>query len=126
MNYLEKLKTLPEFKDLETMPMSYEINEVLEQFLYQKSCDIIDIIDYDGVLNEAIDGMIDLYYYDIRKWAVENWEYVERAIDEGLTDTENFDYHKTIQAGQYVYYQEQANDYLEAISALLVEAVENE
>ena len=72
--------------------------------------DIIDSMDYSGELHEIIDGQIDIYYYDIRKWAVDNWEFCEEAVDEGLTD--GSDYHAMIQAGQYVYYQRQAYEYI--------------
>lgn len=43
--------------------------------------------------------MIDIYYRDLREWAVDNWQWVEQAIDNGITDTSDF--HKMIQAGQY-------------------------
>ena len=58
--------------------------------------------------------MIDIYYYELRKWAVENWTYVEEANAEGL-GTNGVDYHKDIQAGQYLYFQALANDYVEEI-----------
>ena len=64
-------------------------------------------IEYDSLHNDACDyiheladGRVDIYYYNIRKWAVDNWEYVEYAMEEGLADGVN-DYHKLIQIGQY-------------------------
>ena len=98
-------------------------NEILEAITekelnlndYTEAYEITEALDYDGRLHEIIDGMIDTYYYDIRKWAVDNWEYVEQAIEEGLTDLENPDYHKMIQSGQFLYYTEQANDAIEEI-----------
>lgn len=71
-------------------------------------------IDYNGSLHEIIDGMIDIYYYDLRRWAVDNWEYIELANEEGING-ETTDYHKQIQGGQYMYYQEQANEIIEEI-----------
>ena len=68
--------------------------------------DLIEELDYDGSLHGMIDSYIDIYYYSIRKWAVDNWSYVERAHEEGLVPQEDYDYHKAIQAGQYVYLQE--------------------
>jgi len=68
--------------------------------------DLIEELDYDGSLHEMIDSYVDIYYYNIRKWAVDNWEYVERAHDEGLVAEGSYDYHKAIQAGQYLYLQE--------------------
>jgi len=83
---------------------------------YSDQHELVDALDYDGRLHEIIDGMIDIYYYDIRKWAVDNWEYIERAVDEGLWDNSGeADYHKMIQAGQYVYYQELAYEAVEEI-----------
>ena len=58
--------------------------------------------------------MIDIYYYDLRKWSVDNYSYVEDAIEEGLCEGES-DFHKLIQAGQYLYYREQANELIEEI-----------
>ena len=75
--------------------------------------DIIDAMDYSGELHEIIDNEIDIYYYDLRQWAVANYEYCEEAIDEGLTD--GSDYHQMIQAGQYVKYQRDANEYIEQL-----------
>lgn len=71
-------------------------------------------LDYDGSLHELIDGNIDIYNYDLRQWAVDNYEYVEEAIAEGLCEGET-DFHKLIQAGQYVYFREQANEAIEKI-----------
>ena len=81
---------------------------------YTESYELTDALDYDGSLHEIIDGFIDVYYYNIRKWAVENWEYVEQAIEEGLCKGVT-DYHKLIQSGQYCYYHEQANEAIEEI-----------
>ena len=76
--------------------------------------EIIEALDYDGTLHEIIDGHIDIYYYDIRKWAVDNWEFVEEAIDEGLCDGVS-DYHKLIQTGQYVALRGEAYDIVGSI-----------
>lgn len=102
--------------------MKEEIPELLKQKEinlddYSDHQEVIDALDYDGSLHELIDGQIDIYYYDLRKWAVDNWSYVEDAINEGLVDTSDFDYHKAIQSGQYLYWQEQANETIEEIFA---------
>lgn len=97
----EQIKDLIEYKELN-----------LDD--YSDAWELYDDLDYDGSVHELVDGMIDIYYYDIRKWAVDNWEYVEEAISEGLTDGCE-DYHKLIQMGQYVYYRNQANDVIEEI-----------
>jgi len=74
--------------------------------LYQK-------LDYDGSLHEIVDGNIDIYYYDLRKWAVENYNYIDDAIEEGLC--EGSDFHKQIQSGQYVKLNEEMNEVVEKI-----------
>jgi hypothetical protein len=75
---------------------------------------LVDALDYDGTLHEIIDGNIDIYNYDLRKWAVDNWEFVEEAIEEGLTEGLS-DYHKLIQMGQYIALRGEANDIVESI-----------
>ena len=97
----EQIKDLIEYKEL-------DIND------YADAWELNDELDYDGSLHEIIDNMIDIYYYDIRKWAVDNWEYVEDAISDGLCEGV-MDYHQLIQTGQYVYYREQANEALEEL-----------
>lgn len=77
--------------------------------------DLYELLDYNGSIHEIIDSNIDIYYYDLRKWAVDNYHYIEQAISEGLYDTNNFDYHASIQAGQYVQLQEQAYTYIEEL-----------
>jgi hypothetical protein len=74
--------------------------------------EMLDNINDDGKLDELVDANIDIYYTSIRQWSVDNWEYVEQAIDDGLVDTDNYDYHKAIQSGQYLYYSEHFNDEL--------------
>ena len=68
---------------------------------------LFDLLDYSGRLHEIIDSQIDIYHYDLRIWAVENWKYVEDAIEEGICEGVN-DYHKMIQAGQYIALSEDA------------------
>ena len=75
--------------------------------------EITDAMDYSGELHEIIDSNIDIYYHDLRVWAVDNYEHCEEAIDEGLTD--GSDYHAMIQAGQYVKFQQDANEYIEQL-----------
>ena len=68
---------------------------------------LYDLLDYSGILHEIIDSHIDIYYYDLRIWAVENWKYVEEALEEGICEGVN-DYHNMIQAGQYMALSEDA------------------
>ena len=74
-----------------------------------------DELNHDGSINDLIDSNIDIYNYDLRKWAVDNYEYVEDAIAEGLVDTSDFDFHKAIQSGQYLKLREEANELIEEI-----------
>ena len=72
------------------------------------SSDVLyDLLDYSGRLHEIIGSQIDIYHYDLRVWAVENWMYVEDAIEEGICEGVN-DYHNMIQAGQYIALSEDA------------------
>ena len=68
---------------------------------------LYDLLDYSGILHEIIDSHTDVYHYDLRVWAVENWKYIEEALEEGICEGVN-DYHKMIQAGQYIALSEYA------------------
>lgn len=107
----DQIKEVIEYKEL-------DIND------YSTVHDLYDALEYDGSLHEIVDGMIDIYYHDIREWAVDNYDYVEQAISDGLTDTENPDFHKQIQAGQYVFYSEQMNEDLQTVFDELTEEAE--
>ena len=81
-----------------------------------------DLSELEGWLNmcddvhEWADGSVDIYNYDLRQWAVDNYNYIEEGINE-LGAPEPFDFHKAIQYGQYHYYCQQAykdcNEFLE-------------
>ena len=76
--------------------------------------DLYEEINYNGTIHEIIDGHIDIYYSDLRKWAVDNWEYVEEANEQGI-GTNGIDYHKDIQAGQYLKFKQDAVEIIEEI-----------
>ena len=82
---------------------------------YNDVHDLRDALDYDGSLHELIDSSIDIYNYKLRQWAVDNYQYIEDAINEGLVNTSDFDFHKAIQSGQYLQLTEEANKALEEI-----------
>lgn len=65
--------------------------------------DLYQHLDYDGSVHELIDSYIDIYYTDLRKWAVDNYHYVEQAMDEGLCN--GLKAHKTIECGDYIQYK---------------------
>ncbi len=75
--------------------------------------DLYDTLNYDGSIDELIDSYIDIYYYDLRKWAVDNYAYIDDAIEEGLC--ESADFHKQIQMGQWIYYNQLANILIEQV-----------
>ena len=77
--------------------------------------ELYETLTYDGTLYEIADGFVDIYYYNIRQWAVDNYDWVETAIQEGLVDMENFDFHTAIQAGQRLMLEDEARDFVEEI-----------
>lgn len=87
-----------------------DLSDLLSGYNFKSFSDLIDFLeDNDGNyisdrINELADSKVDIYYYDLRKWSVDNYSYIEDAINEGLTDTKNFDFHKAIQAGQFFAY----------------------
>ena len=81
---------------------------------YDSAYDLYDELDYDGSVHELVDGNIDIYNRTLREWAVDNYGYVEDAIAEGLCEGET-DFHKLIQAGQYIYFRNEANEAIEEI-----------
>ena len=93
---------------LEIIPNDYEDSEIEGLITYLENT-----INNDGLIDELIDSKIDTYYYDLRVWAVENYGYIEDALEEFGTSK---DYHKDIQMGQYVYYSEEIS---EAINELI-------
>ena len=90
--------------------MNHEVMELMKE----KKIDVKDFNDanelyeelnYDGSLYEIIDAQIDVYYYDLRKWSVDNYEYIEEAMNMGLCEGVT-DFHILIQCGQYQFYSE--------------------
>ena len=77
--------------------------------------ELYDHLDWDGSIHEIIDGHIEIYNYPLRQWAVDNWEHIEQAIDDGLTDGIGNDYHRLIQCGQFVKLSEEARQIVEEL-----------
>lgn len=67
--------------------------------------ELYDQLDYSGHLHSLIDSSIDLYNYDLRAWAVENYYYIELAMEEGFCEGVT-DFHRLIQCGQYMMYSD--------------------
>ena len=57
-------------------------------------------LDADGAIHEAIDSAVDIYTADLWKWAANNYEYIDMAIDEGFCTLDN-GIVSCLQAGQY-------------------------
>lgn len=89
-------------------------SENLQDLMYGMEFENFDfLIDYlngddnnyiSDKISELSDSMIDVYYYSLREWSVENYDYIEDAISEFGVDTKNPDFHKMIQMGQYLAY----------------------
>ena len=92
----------------------------------QKFGDFQELVDWleddaSDTISELADSKVDIYYYDLRKWSVDNYNYIEDAISEFGVDTKNPDFHKMIQSGQYLAYSNEFytlvsefKDYIEA------------
>jgi len=117
--------------NIEKIALGYESEykvELLEIISYDfDSKDLNDLIYYldndindNGAIDQLIDNNIDIYYYYLRKWAVDNYEYIEQYHNE-FGVSEEFDYHKSIQGGQYCYYSEEIytaiNDLIDHINS---------
>lgn len=90
-----------DFKDeiLEIINYNFDDNSLDDLIYYLEDC-----INDNGSIDETIDSNIDIYYYDLRKWSVENYDYIDQGLNEFGSD--ETDFHKIIQLGQYVYYSE--------------------
>jgi hypothetical protein len=80
----------------EVIDLQVESDESIENAM-----ELYERLDFDGSVHQIIDSNIDIYYYDLRKWAVDNWHWVDDALEEGFCEGVT-DYHQLIQAGQYM------------------------
>lgn len=92
---------ITDIKDL-IKEMNLNLSDLTDQY------DLRDKLDFDGSLHGLIDSAIDIYYYDLRKWAVDNYDEIDDAMDQGLAE-EVTDFHKLIQIGQYNYLIKEAD-----------------
>ena len=53
-----------------------------------------DNINDSGAIDERIDSYIDIYYYDLRKWAVDNFEYIDKDADVYNIESVKYKYEK--------------------------------
>ena len=75
----------------------------------------------DDALQEAADGMVDIYYHDLLHWLPDNYEWLEEADAQGLLEGCKGDLMKMTQAAQYECYSQNLYDHkadiLAAVSA---------
>lgn len=67
----------------------------------------------DDIFSTIADNGVDLYYSGLIDWLKENNNatcYIEQAVKNQGVDTNNFDFMRLIQAGQYEYNLEQLNE----------------
>ncbi len=57
-------------------------------------------------ISELADSRVSPYYWTLREWAVDNYGYIEDAIEE-FGAPNPFDFHKAIQIGQYKAYSDE-------------------
>ena len=86
--------------------MKEDIREVIDLQVepdesIENAKELYERLNFDGSMDSIIESNIDIYYYDLRKWAVDNWHWVEDALAEGFCGGVT-DYHQLIHAGQYM------------------------
>ena len=86
-----------------------------------------DAVDYvngasyiDDALQEAADGMVDIYYHDLLHWLPDNYEWLEEADAQGLLEGCKGDLMKMTQAAQYECYSQNLYDHKADILAATV------
>nr|BAR35129.1 hypothetical protein [uncultured Mediterranean phage uvMED] len=77
------------------------LNNIDKTDQFDDSHELYENLDYDGSVHEIVDSNIDIYFYDLREWCVNNYDYIDRALRDGFCDGVT-DFHKLIQIGQYV------------------------
>lgn len=107
MKLLDKIESLGIEVNEDMLKEVLRYVEVNEDISKEEILEELDTLDDSGACHEQIDSMVDIYNYSLRQWSVDNYQWVEDAISEGLCD--GTDFHKSIQAGQYLYYQDQFN-----------------
>ena len=84
-----------------------DLNDLLSNYNFNNKDELIDYLnDEDGNyigdnISELSDSKVVCNFYRLREWAVDNYDYIEDAISEFGVDTNNPDFHKMIQQGQY-------------------------
>ena len=113
-----------------------DLSDLLSNYDFNNKDELLSYLnDEDGnyigdTITELADSKIDCYYHDLRKWSVDNYNYIEDAIAEFGVDTKNPDFHKMIQQGQYYAYSNEfytlVNEFKDYIESLDFEEEEEE
>ena len=83
-----------------------DLSDLLNNYNFNNKDDLLSYLNGEcrkhigDIILELSDSKIDCCNYDLRKWAVDNYHYIEDAISEFGIDTNNPDFHKMIQQGQ--------------------------
>ena len=105
--------------DLSDLLSNYDFNNKDELLSYLNDEDGNYIGDN---ITSLADSKIDICNYDLRKWSVDNYNYIEDAISEFGINTDKPDFHQMIQRGQYYAYSnefyslvDEFKDYIETL-----------
>src|SRR5689334_5127962 len=82
----------------------------------------LDTSDLYDQLHETIDGIVDIYNYDLWKTAHIFKNETEDAISEGLVDMNDFSFEKAFQCGQYECYRNEAQNVLNCLAEWLADS----
>lgn len=78
----------------------------------EDALDYVDGANYiDDAMQEAADGMVDIYYHDLLNWLPDNYEWLEEADGQGLLDGCKGDLMKMTQVAQYQCYTQELYDH---------------
>jgi len=119
MNLLTKLQELDIEVTNDILEEVFRYTEASEDADIDDVMEILENIDDNGHLHQAIDGSVDVYNYTLREWSLDNPEYIERAVNEGLIDFKRFDYHALLMAAQYLQIEDETYEVLRKIKRVL-------
>ncbi len=105
------------YNDTFTSDVVHELEDHLDSEV-EDSHDLYELLDCRGVLHEFIDSAIDIYNHILRQWAVDNYEYIEQALEDGICAGIT-DFHDLIKLGQYHMYQQEMYQCVEDIFNIL-------
>ena len=84
-----------------------DLGDILNNYTFNNKDELISFLNDEDencisdVIMELSDSKVDCYYHSLREWAVDNYNYIEDVISELGVDTNNPDFHKIIQQGQF-------------------------